>query len=479
MTIKEMEVLAGMTRANIRFYEAEGMLKPKRRENGYRIYSEADLDTLKKIRLLRALRFSLEEIKGLQMGELSMDSALAQHLEDLQRDGTEVERDCEICLSMRGDKAQYQTLDAQRYLTALEEKGYHPAPEPELNAEPRVYGILRRFFARGLDATFYQVLWNVFLISVLNKNLGSRTTPQIFLDLMMPILLMLLLEPVLLHLFGATLGKALLGLRVKDRQGRKLTYGGALYRTLTVLVLGLGLNFPFFHLYRLWKSFVDASEKRSLEWEVASQVIRKDGRRWWQIPAYICACVVLIGAMLSSASMAEMPKYRGDITVAQFSENFNRLFHYTYDNLGAEVPVTLDQEGRWTVNTKPSWHFWGEVYPELEYSVADGVMTGLRFSAQGNEGELPLCDATRVLFVQSLIGAKTGQARYPEEVEDLVKLIKAHPEQSFTRDIAGFTIIWEVTYAGYSGIPSSGVLLPEEGEEHSYHIFFSIEKQET
>ena len=36
MTIKEIELLSGMTRANIRFYEAEGMLTPARQENGYR-----------------------------------------------------------------------------------------------------------------------------------------------------------------------------------------------------------------------------------------------------------------------------------------------------------------------------------------------------------------------------------------------------------------------------------------------------------
>ena len=30
MTIKEMEALSGMTRANIRFYESEGLLHPTR-----------------------------------------------------------------------------------------------------------------------------------------------------------------------------------------------------------------------------------------------------------------------------------------------------------------------------------------------------------------------------------------------------------------------------------------------------------------
>ena len=53
MTIKEIEELAGMPRANIRYYEAEGLLNPTRSENGYRDYSTEDFEILQKIKLLR------------------------------------------------------------------------------------------------------------------------------------------------------------------------------------------------------------------------------------------------------------------------------------------------------------------------------------------------------------------------------------------------------------------------------------------
>ena len=38
MTIKEMEEICGMSRANIRFYENEGLITPKRNENGWEVY---------------------------------------------------------------------------------------------------------------------------------------------------------------------------------------------------------------------------------------------------------------------------------------------------------------------------------------------------------------------------------------------------------------------------------------------------------
>lgn len=63
MTIKELETLLGMTRANIRFYEQEGFLCPQRRENNYRIYSQEDVDTLRKIKLLRQLGLPLDTIR--------------------------------------------------------------------------------------------------------------------------------------------------------------------------------------------------------------------------------------------------------------------------------------------------------------------------------------------------------------------------------------------------------------------------------
>uniref|UniRef100_UPI003A92EECC MerR family transcriptional regulator n=1 Tax=Dysosmobacter sp. TaxID=2591382 RepID=UPI003A92EECC len=68
MTSKEMEVRSGVPRANIRYYEAQGLLTPQRAKNGYREYSEADLAVLEKIKLLRRLGVSVEELRELRQG---------------------------------------------------------------------------------------------------------------------------------------------------------------------------------------------------------------------------------------------------------------------------------------------------------------------------------------------------------------------------------------------------------------------------
>lgn len=67
--INEVEALVGITRKNIRFYESEGLLAPRRNsENGYRDYGEGDVAVLRQIKLMRKLGVSLEEIRQMQSG---------------------------------------------------------------------------------------------------------------------------------------------------------------------------------------------------------------------------------------------------------------------------------------------------------------------------------------------------------------------------------------------------------------------------
>ena len=64
MLIRELEHETGLDRATIRFYEKEGLITPKRAENGYRNYSQEDAAELKKIALLRELGVTLETIRN-------------------------------------------------------------------------------------------------------------------------------------------------------------------------------------------------------------------------------------------------------------------------------------------------------------------------------------------------------------------------------------------------------------------------------
>jgi DNA-binding transcriptional MerR regulator len=64
MQIKELERYTGVSAKTIRYYEEIELLPPpNRKPNGYRDYSEADIERLKLVSGARRLDFSLAEIK--------------------------------------------------------------------------------------------------------------------------------------------------------------------------------------------------------------------------------------------------------------------------------------------------------------------------------------------------------------------------------------------------------------------------------
>ena len=72
MKINEVEAAVGVTKKNIRFYEEEGLITPSREPgNGYRSYSQADVERLRRIKLLRKLDVPLAEGMGQQLERLN------------------------------------------------------------------------------------------------------------------------------------------------------------------------------------------------------------------------------------------------------------------------------------------------------------------------------------------------------------------------------------------------------------------------
>lgn len=62
---------SGVSAANIRYYEKEGLIAPQMRgDNSYRLYSDADVHRLRFIRLCRAMDMSLDEVRTLMALDL-------------------------------------------------------------------------------------------------------------------------------------------------------------------------------------------------------------------------------------------------------------------------------------------------------------------------------------------------------------------------------------------------------------------------
>ncbi|WP_306017036.1 MerR family transcriptional regulator [Oceanicaulis sp. MMSF_3324] len=62
MKIKEFEQKTGLKRSTIRFYETQGLLTPLVRPNGYREYSDSQVEAVQFIKLAQGLGFRLSDI---------------------------------------------------------------------------------------------------------------------------------------------------------------------------------------------------------------------------------------------------------------------------------------------------------------------------------------------------------------------------------------------------------------------------------
>jgi DNA-binding transcriptional MerR regulator len=122
LKINEVETLVGITKKNIRFYEEEGLLCPQRDSgNGYRNYGQADVEVLRRIKLLRKLGLPLEEIRLLQSGRLTVADAMRRHQVALDREEENLHKARELCSRLETENLPLQEMDAGALLSEMEQ----------------------------------------------------------------------------------------------------------------------------------------------------------------------------------------------------------------------------------------------------------------------------------------------------------------------------------------------------------------------
>lgn len=444
MTIREIEALSGMTRANIRFYESEGLLTPNRMENGYRDYTRSDLDTLHKIRLLRALGLGIDEIRKLSAGETALGEALESRLSAMQTEQRTLVRAEEVARAMLRAHADYATLDTGRYLAALE-AGAQTAVQQDV--QPKQHMLWQRFFARYLDVTLYHAFW-VTLLPLLGYNLFRNRNGGAMLVQVLSLLTMFFLEPLLLHIFAATPGKWLFGLRVTDGDDGKLTYEAALNRTAFVFWYGIRLDLPVLRLVRLYKCAEDEQAGKALPWEADSEQTVCDRHGWRFAAAALLAIAVMAGAVLG-VLLPIGTVHRGDLTVAQFAENYNAIQR----QLGSEG-IELDASGCWKAESVfetsggTTTYMFRDRYPQFEYETENGILTAVIYrleSGTGNEVQAIPDGNVLSLALYAFAGAETKYLAFDRALQTAAADLSEHRFSEFQTVVDGVDVSYRCT----------------------------------
>ena len=122
MKINEVEALVGITKKNIRFYEAEGLLAPRQNsDNGYRDNGEAEVDALRRIKLLRKLGVPLEDIRQMLSGAHTVGDGMRRHLVTLERERQNLDAAARLCGELADCQERLDALDAAALLEKMEE----------------------------------------------------------------------------------------------------------------------------------------------------------------------------------------------------------------------------------------------------------------------------------------------------------------------------------------------------------------------
>lgn len=115
MKINELEKILNISRANIRFYEKEGLLNPERKENGYREYDESELAILKKIIIYRKLGISIQDIKEIFEGKLTLSDAINESITSINSELTELAVSAKLCREIKSQGIDNLSLDEEYY----------------------------------------------------------------------------------------------------------------------------------------------------------------------------------------------------------------------------------------------------------------------------------------------------------------------------------------------------------------------------
>lgn len=136
MQIKEACRCCRLTKKSIQYYEEKGLICPRKLENGYRDYSQADIQTLKEIAVLRSLGLNIREIKGI-LKSANKKAVLKkyQYLSDLKQKRLEFQRESFVSLA-----ADY---DIEKFFQNLHicENEWYTDKERLLLAFPGNYGL--------------------------------------------------------------------------------------------------------------------------------------------------------------------------------------------------------------------------------------------------------------------------------------------------------------------------------------------------
>ena len=185
MKINEVEKLLGITKANIRFYEKEGLISPTRSENVYLDYNEPDIAQLKQVIILRKMGTPVQQIADILDGVLPLQDALDSNIEALQSEIEKLNGSLALCRQLKSEDTQ--TLDTERYWEIVQEKEqqgfqFQSIVYDYLNFMRPILEWVFWYIPEGEQDSLWKVLKCILILSAISAGLAALTPGHNFLS---------------------------------------------------------------------------------------------------------------------------------------------------------------------------------------------------------------------------------------------------------------------------------------------------------
>ncbi|MDO5418429.1 MAG: RDD family protein [Lachnospiraceae bacterium] len=338
----------------------------------------------------------------------------------------------------------------------------------------------RRYLARGLDLSICGLMWNAVFMLVLHGNPARgdiRLMSQV-LNILAGMGLMLLAEPWLLHWFGTTPGKAVFGIRICREDGDFLTVRQGFARTWQVIRDGQGFQIPIYSWIRLYKSYRTCAEDGKMPWDYQMIYTVKEPK-WYRWLLYAAGEGAVFAGLIFIILAAEIPPNRGELTVAEFAENYNFLSDY----YGYHSNYRLAPDGSWEENPEDNTVVVMEVLdlekrPEFAYEIEAGVLVGLSFQLEGSEDDMIYSRETQMLLsALAYAGSQKGISVLGGERQRIVKEITQSGWKSFACTLGDVSVSCVREQEGYHEMDGYFCLIPDESaRRRAYRMVFEMRK---
>lgn len=121
MKINDVEKLTEMTKKTIRFYEEQDLIHPARQENGYREYTQEDVESLLRIKFLRNLSVPIGDIRKVKQGKMTLSECMENNSSKIKEQRKTLDVIAEIGEEISSGNMSWENIDLNSFDARMKE----------------------------------------------------------------------------------------------------------------------------------------------------------------------------------------------------------------------------------------------------------------------------------------------------------------------------------------------------------------------